>query len=109
MEHKELLEKTLVNTNGFILAVDNRHPKFPEFVASVDTLNPEFVNVFWASILLYRTMGETNLFLDSMVEYLEANGLDEAVGSINNIQASLNTAMKLAREGMPKKMQDDVK
>jgi hypothetical protein len=109
MKHKDLMERTLVSVNGFLLSVHNAAPDKPELVLGLGGVNPEYHNLIWAAALLYRTAGETRQYLESLIEYLEENGLDEAVGSVTQIQATLNTAMKFAIEGLPKKMQDDKK
>jgi hypothetical protein len=103
MRHEDFMETTFVNTNGYVLSVDNRHPKFPQWVATVETLNPDYVNLIAASMLLYRTAQEAVAYMEALVEYLEKKGLDEAVPSVAEVQGTLNSAMKIAREGFAEK------
>ena len=97
------MQQILLNAEGYLFVIDNRHPKFPTAIAAVSTLNPEYVNLLAASLLLYRTAQEATTFLEKMVEYLESKGLDEAVAHVTAISGTLNTAMQVAREGFPKK------
>ena len=103
MTHEDFMEQTFLNTNGYIIVVDNRHPKFPQWVATVETLNPDYVNLIAGSMLLYRTAQEAVTYMEALVEYLEKKGLDEAVPSLAAVQGTLDSAMKMAREGLPKK------
>lgn len=109
LKHEDLMEKTLLNAEGFIFAIDNRHPKFPEAVCDKASLNPEWVNVVSASGLLYRTSGETVKFFEHLIEFVETIGHPEAVASIAQMQANLNSAMRIAIEGIPKKDTDGQK
>ena len=104
MKHDDMMQRTIVNAEGFLFAIDNRYPKFPLAIAATGTLNPEYVNLMAASGLLYRTARETAEFLEALIIYLETKGLEEAVASVAGIQATLNSAMKIALEGIPKKM-----
>lgn len=103
VKHEDMMEQTFLNVGGFVICVDNRHPKFPHAIAPVEALNPEYVNLLSASLLLYRTAQEAVNYMEALVEYLEKEGKDEAVPSVAAVQATLNSAMQIAREGLPKK------
>lgn len=103
LKHEDFMEQTLLNAEGYLFAIDNRHPKFPTAISATATLNPEYVNLLAASLLLYRTAQEATTYMESLVEYLETKGLDEAVPSVAAVQATLDSALKIAREGFPKK------
>lgn len=107
LKHEDFMEQTLLNAEGFLFVIDNRHPKFPTAVAHASTINPEYLNLVAGSLLLYRTAQEAATYFEALIEYLESKGLDEAVASAAAVQATLDSAMKIAREGLPKKMSDD--
>jgi len=109
VKHEDMMERSVINAEGYLFAIDNRYPKFPLAITDVRHLNPEYVNVLAASALLYRIAHETAGYLEHLIGYLESKGLDEAVASAMTIQASLNSAKKIAIEGMPKKSQDGEK
>lgn len=106
LKHDDLMQRTMLNAEGFIFVLDSRHPKFSTAVAHASTINPEYVELISASLLLYRTAQEATTYLEALVEYLEGKGCDDAVPSVAAIQATLDSAMKIARNGLPKKTQD---
>ena len=100
--HDDLMQKTVLNAEGYLFAIDNRYPKFPTAICETGSLNPEYVNLMAAAALLYRTAGEAVAYMESLIDYLDAKQLEEAVPSVIAVQATLDSAMKIAIEGFPK-------
>ncbi len=109
IKHEDLMQQTFVHAEGYIFAIDKRHPKFPHAICATQPVNPEYLNVLAAASLLYRTACETATYFESLVEYLEEKGLAEAVPSVLTVQATLDSAMKIAIEGYSKKSPDEQK
>lgn len=64
--------------------------------------DPEFANLFSASLILYKIAGETRAALETWIEHLEAHGADDAVSAFQQIAANLNTACRAAEVGTRK-------
>ncbi len=106
LKHEDFMQQTMVNAEGFVFVVDNRHPKFPVAVAHGSTINPEYINLVAGSMLLYRTSQEAVTYLETLIELLDAKGLHDISIPTAAVQATLDSAMKIARDGLPKKSPD---
>lgn len=68
--------------------------------------DPEFANLFSASLILYKIAGETRDALSIWIEALEKNGGEEAVNAFQDIAGNLNTACRAAEQGLAKVFAD---
>lgn len=105
VKHDDLMQQTVLHAEGYLFAIDNRHPKFPIAICETAGMNPEYVNLMAAAALLYRSAGEAIKYMEALIDYLDAKQLDEAVPSVVTVQATLDSAMKIAIEGLPKNSQ----
>lgn len=99
IKHEVLVEQVFGEGDGVIYAVQESLPQFPIFVAFTGAINPDYINVVAASGLMYRMLEHTKTYLERMIELMDDVGQDAISNSLGDIQASINTTLKVAIEG----------
>ena len=87
------------NGDGCVFAINENKPIFAIPVVQKEALNPEYLNLIVASALLYRTAFNTSAFLEALIEWVDCSGKDGVSRQIMEVQAALNSSMKIAIHG----------
>jgi len=68
--------------------------------ATGDGADPRYRNLRNASLVMYHTLSNAEVWSERLIVWLEAAGIEDAIDSTLKIQAAISVTRRIAREGL---------
>lgn len=103
LTHEQIMALRMIRledgeSTGAIIATTNTEEL--NVVFTVDSVHKSYYNLLRASAFMYQTLNAQKECLQSLVDFLEAQGIDSLVATLLTLQSTLEIAQQTAVSGV---------